>query len=114
METAAAKVGIKETSEVLVFAFKFGSVIKEAKENDGKFSYLDFILLAKLSPSFMTAINGIDQVILEVKDIDGEELNQLAVIVGANISLIGKEKLVAQVIAGLNMIKSIQAFVVTL
>jgi len=115
METAVTKLyGIKETSEVLVFAFKFGSVVKEAKENDGKFSYFDLILLSKVAPSFVAAMDNVDDVIKEMKDIDGEELNQLASIVGANISILGKEKLVSQVIAGLNMIKGIHAFVETL
>lgn len=111
VEVAAKKYGVKETKEMLVFAFKLGGVIKEAHDNDGKYSYADLIFLPKLAPSFVSAADHADAIGKEIQDIDGEELNELALTVGAEIGVLGKEKLIAQVMAGLEVVKSLHAFV---
>jgi len=106
--------GVKETKEMLVFLFTLGKVAKEAKENDGKITYLDAVLLMKVLPSLGPAIDKADDIVAEIKDIDGDELNELATLVGVELGGLAKEKLVSQVIAGLEVAKSLLAFIKTL
>lgn len=106
---------IKETKELLVFLFTLGKVAKEAKENDGKFSYLDTVLLMKLLPQVGPALEGIDQVPAEMKDLDSMEVGELTALIGAEIvGVTTKEKLIAQITAGLELAKALHAFVKTL
>lgn len=106
---------IKETKELLVFLFQLGSVVKEAKENDGKVTYMDSVLLMKLLPTVGPAIEGIDQVDDEIKDLDATEVDQLVAYIGEETGkIIAKEHAVAQILAGLQLGKALYAFVKTL
>jgi len=115
LEAAATVKGIKDTKELLVFLFLLGAVAKEAKENDGKINYMDAILLMKLMPSVGPALDGIDQIPSELKDLDQVELDELAVTVAEEIKkVISKESLITQIVAGLELAKALHAFVKTL
>lgn len=108
------KKDIKNTKEALVFFFKCGHVLKQAKENDGKVNYMDAVLLMQLVPLMGPAVDEFDQIDDEFKDIDDAELAEIAVLVGENITALGKEKFVAQVMAGLEVAKAVSKFIKTL
>lgn len=106
------KLGIKETKEMLVFLFTLGKAVKEAKENDGKIDYMDAMLLMKVLPSMGPALDNAGDIVAEIKDIDGEEADELITYIGQEVGLvIGKEQLVAQIIAGLEVVKSLNNFI---
>ncbi len=106
------KLGIKETKEMLVFLFMLAKIAKEAKENDGKITYMDTMLFMKVLPSFGPAMEDADIIIAEVKDIDGDEADELITYIGTEVGMVvGKEMLIKQIIAGLEVAKSINNMV---
>jgi len=106
------KLGTKETQEMLTFLFGVGKLIKQAKENDGKFSVTDAPLVMALLPSVGPAIGHAEDIIAELKDIDDAELDALAKTIGVGVGeLFNKEKLVEQVVKGLEVAKALLAFV---
>lgn len=106
------KIGIKETKEMLVFLFMLGKVVKESKENDGKIDYMDAMLLMKILPSMGPAIEDAGKIVEEIKDIDGDEANELIAYLGTEVGLVvGKEQLVIQIVAGLEVAKSLNNFI---
>ena len=106
------KVGIKESKEMLVFLFMLGKVMKEAKENDGKIDYMDAMLLMKLMPLMGPAFEGVSEIMEEIKDIDAAEADELIKYLAEETGSIleGKEDLIAKIISGLEVAKSINNF----
>ena len=108
------KIGIKESKEMLVFLFMLAKVAKEAKENDGKITYMDSVLLMKVVPSLGPAIENADLILAEIKDLDDAEINELINFLAIEVGgVFTEEKLIGQIIAGLNVAKSLNAFIQT-
>lgn len=106
---------VHNTKEVLAFIFALGKIVKEAKENDGKITVMDAALLMKLIPYIGPAFDEIDVVIPEVKDLSPAEVDELiAYLTKQTGELVGKEKLLEQITAGLECVKAIAKFVKTL
>lgn len=107
------KLGIKDSKEMLLFLFMFGKVVKEAKENDGKIDYMDAMLLMKLMPLLGPAFDGASNIAAEIKDIDDAEAAEMIEYLGeeAKAVLGDKAELIAKIIAGLEVAKSINSFV---
>lgn len=80
-----ASLSTKETKEVLKLVFAFIKTLKQAKENDGTISATDLALLVNMFPHVGDAIDGIDQVIPELKDLDAKEVKDLMVYSGAQL-----------------------------
>lgn len=111
-EETSVKLDVKETKEVLLLAFGLGKVIKEAKTNDGKFTGNDLMLLGAVYPKFGPALDGIDKVPAELKDIDLEEAKELQDLVIKEFGeLIDQAKLVEQINLGLKAVIALVAFV---
>lgn len=89
-EKAKASISTKETKEAMRLVFAFIKVVKEAKENDGQLGATDLALLVNLFPHVSEAIDGIDKVIPELKDLDSNEIKDLLVFTGAQLSGIVK------------------------
>lgn len=115
-ETAVAeqKYGLKETKEVLVFAFKAVETYKLAKA-DGKIDMNDAGLAFTLFPSLTPAFENITLVPKEIKDLDASEIEELETYLMGEIGkVISKEKLLTQINAGLKLIHAGYEFYVTL
>ena len=76
----------KESKELLKLVFAFVKVLKEAKENDGTIGVTDLALLVNMFPHVGDAVDGIDKVIPELKDLDAKEVKDLLVFTGAQLS----------------------------
>lgn len=113
METETTKVlGIKETKELLVLLFTFGKSVKEAKENDGKIDMLDIGLVMKVIPVITPALDDINLVVSELKDLDEAEATELVSFVGTEVGeLVSKEELIEKIVAGLELAKAAHKFI---
>ena len=69
-------VGIKETIEVISF-LKSLSLAIESSMKDGKVDIFDTMQAIQLAPSLMAAVNGIDHVKEEIKDLDQKEKDMI-------------------------------------
>lgn len=69
-------VGIKESLEVIAF-MKNLSLSIEASMKDGKVDILDTIHVIQMAPSLLAAVNGIDQIKGELKDLDQKEKDMI-------------------------------------
>lgn len=104
----------KDTKEVLVFAFKFAGVIKAASA-DGKIDFNDMGLFFTIIPSLGPAFDNISNIPKELKELSPGELGELENLVATELgALITKEKLVAQINAGLKLIHSMHEFYISL
>ena len=106
---------IKNSKEVLIFAFSLGMTIKEAKKNDGKIDMLDMPLLMSVIPTIGPAFEDISIVPKELKDLSIAEAQELQdIIIEKFGALVEKEKLVDQINLGLKAVISIYEFVKSL
>jgi hypothetical protein len=94
----AAVLGTKDTEEAMKLGFAVAKVVKQAKENDGKFSSADLMLLTQLFPHFGPAFEGLDKIPAELKDLDEAEVKHLLNVAAAHLGgVLGKEELVRKV-----------------
>lgn len=94
----AAVLGTKETEEAMKLGFAVAKVIKEAKENDGKISSNDLILLTQLFPHFGPAFEGMDKIGAEIKDLDDAEIKHLLTVAASHLGgVLEKEELVRKI-----------------
>ena len=71
---------LKETKEVHAFLINILSDMIEAKENDGEISTVEWARIAfSNAPAAFAALAGIDSMDDEIKDADGAELQELAI-----------------------------------
>ena len=109
------KYGIQETKELLVLFFKTASVLKEAKENDGKIDFNDAPLLLSIVPVMGPALNKMGEIPKEFGELSVEEMEELCEMVIAELGgIIEKEQLMLQITKGLKAVKAIYEFVQTL
>lgn len=112
---AKVSLSTKETKEVLRLIFAFVKILKEAKENDGQIAATDLALLVNLFPHVGDAIDGIDKVGAELKDLDSAEIKDLLVYTGAQLTGViseAKEELVEKALAaGLAVVELVQVIV---
>lgn len=108
------KLDVKNTKEAIVGAFKFAKAIKEAKANNGKYDLLDLPLLIGVAPYIGPMVEDANLIPAELKDADSAETAELLALVAAEVGgVTDNVKLLAQINAGLDMIRSIAAFVRT-
>jgi hypothetical protein len=103
---------IKNSKEVLRFAFALGNSVKQAKANDGKIDMMDIGLLMQVIPLMGPAFEDIALVPKELKDLsleEGKELQEM--IVSEFGALISKEKVVEQINLGFKAALSIYEFI---
>jgi hypothetical protein len=106
------ELGIKNSKEVLRFAFALGNAVKQAKANDGKIDIMDLPLLMQVIPLMGPAFEDINQVPKELKDLSVEEGKELQdMIVSEFGALIQKEKLVEQINLGFKAMLSVYEFI---
>jgi hypothetical protein len=68
--------GIEQVLELLQFVKDLALCI-EACKSDGKVNAFDLVHVIKLSPSLISAVRGAGDVHLELKDLNGEEMEIL-------------------------------------
>ncbi len=68
--------GIKESLEVVAF-LKNLSLAIESSLKDGKVDLFDTIQAIQLTPSLLAAVNGLDKIKDELKDLDSKEKDML-------------------------------------
>lgn len=68
--------GIKETLEILSF-MKGLAIGVESSMKDGKIDVFDMVHFLRVSPSLIAAVNGLDRVSCELKDLDSKERDML-------------------------------------
>lgn len=105
-----AKLGIKETKELLKFGFAVPKAIKKAQE-DGKVDLFDAGLLIPVLSVAPEAFEGIQLVIAELADLDEAEWAELKEIAKAEVGELGDEKLVAIVVQALTAAQQVYALV---
>lgn len=104
----------KETKEVLAFAFKFAGVIKSANA-DGKIDFNDMGLFFTIIPSLGPAFENISNVPKELKELSPGEVAELENLIVTEVGvLVSKEKVIAQINAGLKLVHSMYDFYITL
>lgn len=123
-QPALIPVGVQELSEALRFLALLGNATDSALE-DGKVNVFDFGLFLGLIPNISTALNGIQEVPKEVKDLDEQERLALRQVVANTLKLrnVVTESLVetgvdltlhfAQFVAEIKKAKSLNASVAT-
>lgn len=79
------KKGNKETKDVLALGFAFAKAYKAAKA-DGQVNSMDLPLLVSAFPALGPALEGIDQVPAELKDLDLEEVGDILAFSAAHLS----------------------------
>ena len=111
MEQAVEKkLDMKETKEMVKLLFTGMKVVKEANA-DGEINMADFPLMMKVIPEITPAIQGADKIIDEIKDMDEAEANDLLNYVATEVGMVvEKEKLVEQIIAGIEFLRAGYAF----
>ena len=114
-EVKEEKMGVKESKDMLALAFSLGKVIKEAKANDGKVDAKDLMLLMQIIPTLGPAIEGMDKIPAEIKDIDVEEAKELLVYAGEQVGeMFSEEELVKKINAGLEVGLSVAKLIAVL
>ena len=109
------KLGIKETKEMLALGFALGKAIKEAKANDGKVNAADLMLLMGVIPAMGPAMDKIDMIPAEIKDIDTEEAKELLQYAGEQVGeMLSEEELVKKINAGLEVGLSVAKLIAVL
>ena len=105
---------IKELKELLVLALKLGEATKKSLA-DGKFDFNDMPNYLVTIPYLQPALEGITEIPEEVKDLDENELEELATLIAVDLGkIVEAPKLVAQINAGLKLIKAAREFYQTL
>lgn len=100
--TAPVKLGVENIKEVMLLGFGFGKMLKTAKENDGEINLSDAPLLVMIVPTLGPAIDEIDQVIPEFKDMDAEEAKYLMEEAKKELGdTLSDEELIEKIVAGL-------------
>ena len=74
---SAPKLDIHNTKEALKLGFSLIGAIKVSKENDGKLNAADLGNLIMVFPHIGPAVDDVDQIIPEMKDLDTEEAKEL-------------------------------------
>ena len=77
--------GIKNTKELIKLAADLASVLKQAKENDGKIDLKDLPLVIGLSNSFGPAIDDANLALEEIRDLDSDEVKELINYLGSEL-----------------------------
>lgn len=76
------KYGIEETKQAVKDVFEIGKNFKEKFEDDQKIDYLEMLQLTPELPKLVSIATHLKVVGLELSDLDSEEINELAKIVG--------------------------------
>jgi len=84
-EQPKAELGTKNLTEVVIMGLKSYGALSEAKKNDGKIDFKDIYLVPGLIPYFTNALEGVDQVVPEAKDLSVEEMAKLVTDVMADL-----------------------------
>lgn len=71
------KQGIKDTKEVLALGAALTRVVFEAKRNDGVIDIKDLPLVITTLPTITPALDGVSNILAEIKDLDQQELKEL-------------------------------------
>ena len=97
------KLDIKDFKEAVIFVLAFGKSIKTQVDNK-KF---DINQIIALYPKAQAAIEGYENIIPQLKDIDANEAQELIVLLGSEIGEIAHApKLAEQFNAGLKFLKA--------
>lgn len=84
--------GIKELSEVILLCASFIYALSRARGVDGRFHWRDSLKFLGSIKRIPDAVNGIDQVPLELKDLDEQELEELHKLIDDNFNLRDENK----------------------
>lgn len=77
--------GNQNLKEVISAACKVFNAVSEAKKNDGKIDLKDIYLLVALVPNIQVAVENVDQVVPEAKDLSVEEMADLVAVISADL-----------------------------
>lgn len=69
--------GIKDTKEVLALGAALTRVVFEAKRNDGVIDIKDLPLVITTLPTITPALDGVGNILDEIKDLDQQEIQEL-------------------------------------
>lgn len=98
------KMDIQNTKEVLVLMVKAGEAFKLANA-DKKIDFNDLGYLMTVLPAAQPAINDIGLIPKELGDLDEAEMSELKNLILADLGgLMGEEKLLLQISAGLDLL----------
>lgn len=79
--------GVVEAKEVFDLGFSLVSAVKSAKENDGKIDFKDLPLLALVVPNVGAALDKINMVPSELKDLDEADAKDLLAHAAAKLGM---------------------------
>jgi len=98
MESQEQKYDIHNTKEALKLGFSLIGAVKSAKEDDGKIDMMDIGKLMMVFPNVGPAVEDADKIILEVKDLDESEAQELMIFAGAELGgALSDEELVEKI-----------------
>lgn len=100
------KYGIKELKELLDFGLSLGMAVDKSYANDGKITLIDAALLLTPAMKAPAAFSGLDIALLELKDLDDAEKQELQEHVKASFD-IADDKLEAIVEGALSVAISV-------
>jgi hypothetical protein len=106
------KRGVKELSEAVVFAIGLGEAV-DAALADKKLDLADLGLLVGPFTKAPAAIEGLDQVGAEIKDLDAAEMEEMKALVKSELDL-SDDKLEEKIEAGVDFLGAIHTFVTKL
>jgi hypothetical protein len=112
MTEQAEKMGVKELSEVLIFAIGLGEAV-DLSLADKKIDLADLGLLVGPFTKAPAAIEGFDKVVDEIKDLDAAEMDEVKALVKDELNL-SDDKLEEKIEAGVDFLGALHTFILKL
>ena len=110
------KYGIEETKQALSFLFSVHSMVESAKANDGKIDLKDAPLIVDPLMKVIPALDKINEVGREIKDLDETEKAELFTFVkaGFNMQDVEDSALEAKIEEGLILVAQLAKFILNI